>query len=80
MIDEQELDRRIDAANKKYVPDDDEDEIAAPSSAIVDLYQQDAGKMRDESRRRRPRGSSTLHPNRKDLNYARILLERLSPS
>lgn len=57
MLQEEELDARIDEANDAFISDE---ENVGETAGFVDLYQQDASKMRDESRRRRPRGSSPV--------------------
>lgn len=57
MLQEEELDARIDEANDAFISDEED---VGETAGFVDLYQQDASKMRDESRRRRPRGSSPV--------------------
>ncbi len=58
MLQEEELDARIDEANDAFISDEVED--VSETVGFVDMYKQDVNKMRDESRRRRPRGSSPV--------------------
>lgn len=54
---QEELEARIDEANDEFIEDnEDVNEIID----FVDMYQQDVNKMRDESKKRRPRGSSPV--------------------
>lgn len=51
---EEELERRIDAANDKYIEEEQEE------ASFTDIYQDKARARREESKKRRPRGSSPV--------------------
>lgn len=57
MLQEEELEARIDEANDEFIADDDD---VKETVDFVDVYQQDINKIRNESRKRRPRGSSPV--------------------
>ena len=57
MMREEELEARIDAANDEFITDGED---VNETVGFVDIYQQDVNKMRDEARKRRPRGSSPI--------------------
>lgn len=62
MLSDEELEKRIKKANDKFISeaDDGQDTTFGEAEAFVDIYQNGANKVREESKKIRPNGSSTL--------------------